>query len=412
MQGFFKGSILEGYSRAPVSTNPHCGACGLYKTCQSPKMPVSGDGKRGILVVGEAPGAEEDKRNTQLIGKTGQHLRKVLRNIGVDLDRDCWKTNALICRPPKNAKPTPKQLGYCQPNIIKAIKELKPKTIILLGSPAVQQVIGWLWKDQTKGVNRWAGYSIPDRQVNAWICPTFHPSYVSRIDKPVLDLIYERHLEAAFAHKDRPWPDGPPDYKAQIKLIHDPNKAAELIYKYTKLTKKAAAFDFETNCLKPESKNSQIVSCSICFDGRVTLAYPWLGDAITATWDFIRSDIPKIASNTKMEQRWTKYKLKKPVKNWAWCTMLGAHLEDCRRGITSIKFQSYIKLGFGVYNDRVEKYLRSKGSSPLNRILEEIDLEDLLLYNGYDSVLEYFVADMQRENLQLPKLKRGRNVWN
>ncbi|NIS13859.1 MAG: hypothetical protein GWN12_18870 [Thermoplasmata archaeon] len=79
--------------------------------------------------------------------------------------------------------------------------------------------------------------------------------------------------------------------------------------------------------------------------------------------------------------------------------MQAAHILDNRRGITSIKFQAFVLLGIGEYNARVEQYLESETANSLNRIAE-IDTRDLLLYNGLDSLLEYKVAEIQKERMR------------
>lgn len=348
-------------------------------------------------MVAEAPGAEEDRRNTQLIGECGQLLRKTLRKHGIDLDTDCWKTNAVICRPPNNKTPDDKQVAACLPNLRKTIEELNPRIIIPLGSTAVKAVIGMTWKEDVGQINRWVGFRIPSTSPNAWICPTYHPSYLLRANDPVLDLIFSNHLKAAFRRKRRPWEDIP-NYKAQVEVELSPSRAARVIRRIRR-TAKLVAFDYEGNMLKPDSKKAQIVSCSICADGARTIAYPWEGGAIDQTARLLRmSSIGKIASNIKFEDRWTRAKLGRPVRTWAWDTMLAAHVLDNRRGVTSIKFQSYVLLGAESYNDKIEPYLKSKGGSAVNRI-RDINLQDLLLYNGLDSLLEYKVAMIQMRRL-------------
>src|SRR5690606_23623431 len=143
MAGFFPASQLQ-VAKAPPSLAPQCGACGLFKTCKSPKMPVSGKGRREILVVAEAPGKDEDDRGIQLVGESGQLLERAMRKAGVDMRKDCWLTNSLICRPPNNRMPTKQEIDYCRPNLLKTIKELDPKVIILLGGSAVRSLIGYL----------------------------------------------------------------------------------------------------------------------------------------------------------------------------------------------------------------------------------------------------------------------------
>ena len=84
------------------SQDSKCLECGLFKTCKSPKMPVTGEGRKKCLIIAEAPGEEEDFQNTQLVGRAGSLLRGRLEERGLDLDLDFWKTNALACRPPNN----------------------------------------------------------------------------------------------------------------------------------------------------------------------------------------------------------------------------------------------------------------------------------------------------------------------
>ncbi len=120
-----------------------------------------GEGKKGVLIVGEAPGANEDKQGRPFVGKAGQYLRETLKTFGVSLDRDCVTTNALICRPPDNKIDDPKKIGYCRPNLIKTIGNVDPKVIITLGQPALRAVIKQFWKDDLGKMERWIGWQIP-----------------------------------------------------------------------------------------------------------------------------------------------------------------------------------------------------------------------------------------------------------
>ncbi len=398
-QGFFSES--EMYSKRPVSLIPQCGSCGLYKKCKSPKMPVDGDGERKILIVGEAPGEQEDKKNKPFVGPTGQLLEKTLKTYGIDMRRDCWMTNTLICRPPDNRTPSDSEVEYCRPNIVKAIETLKPHIIVPLGGAAVDSVIGWVWKDRTEGIGRWIGWNIPCQKLNAWICPAWHPSYVSRQDtekkNPEVKVIWKSHLKAISELSGRPWKKVP-DYPSQVTIILDPEEASRHILGMIEKGG-VAAFDYETNCLKPDWDEAEIVSASICLNGDWTIAFPWTGPVIPAFGRFLRSKIKKIASNFKFEDRWSRRFFGRPVRNWWWCTMTGGHVHDNRRGITGIKFQSFVWLGADSYDDHIKPLLRSQGDSKINRVIKEIELRDLLLYNGLDSLLEYHTAFAQRKAL-------------
>lgn len=403
MPGFFAGSKLD-QSKAPVSLIPKCGACGLSKLCQSPKMEPTGKGKRKVLIVGEAPGAEEDKQGVQFVGESGKVLRRVLRKIGVDPKHDCWMTNAIICRPPNNRTPG-KEIDYCLPNLIKTIKELDPEIIIPLGGVAVKSLIGHLWKEDVGSITRWAGFQIPSKKPNAWICPTFHPSFVLRAEKKEMfipTMFFEEHLEKAFALTGRPWKEIV-DYKKQVKRIYDPTEAAKEL-RLMSCFNTPMAFDYETNMKKPDRKTSLIVSASVS-DGSTTIAFPMAGEAIPAMKQFLESPVPKIASNLKFETRWSLKFFGVPPRNWLWDTMLGSHWMDNRSGITSIKFQAFVNLGEDSYDDHIKPYLKSAKGKHINRILQEIDLDDLLLYNGIDSLLEYKVAYRQMKATGYPMPK-------
>lgn len=404
MSGFFPESSLA--LKRPLPLLPACGRCGLHKSCRSPKMPVHGEGRRKVLVVGEAPGGTEDEQGRPFVGKAGRYLRSLLPD-DVDLDRDCWVTNALACRPPANATPTPEQVEACRPAVFKALRDLGPETVILLGGPAVRSVIGQLWgKGDPGGAGRWAGWVVPNREPDCWLCPTYHPSYAMRSDEvgdPVPSLLLRRHLAAAFALEGRPWGGAAPDYRDQVEVILDPGKAARRLRRFCKKTT-PVAFDYEAEAIKPDGPKLRI-ACAAVSDGEETVAFPWHGEAAEAAREFLRSPVPKVASNLQYEERWTLAKLGCPVRNWHHDTMLAAHLLDNRPGVAGLKFQAFALLGWPSYDDHVHPYLVSPGSNEPNKVFE-CDVWDLCLYCGLDAVLEVLVFRKQ-DGLVRPQAKGG-----
>lgn len=396
MNGFFHSSEVTSVRPQPTLI-PHCGACGLYRSCKTPKMRVKGKGRLEILIVGEVPGHYEDQQGKPFVGKSGQRLQLALASIGVDMWEDCWLTNALICKP--NVKPPSKAIDYCRPNLRKTIEQLKPKSIILLGAKAVQSLIGWLWKEDPGPISRWAGWCIPSQRLNCWITPTWNPAYLDRQEKirgfEVLDRMFKKNLKMGCKKKERPWKTIP-DYKAQVTRIFDTDQAAIQIRQFIE-NDKPIAFDFETLTLKPDGPLAEIYSCSIS-DGTTTIAYPWHGEAIEATKELLISSVPKIGYNSKFEERWTKKILKCRVNNWVWDGMLAAHVLDNRPGICGLKFQAFALLGADAYNDAVAPYLTSDNGNTRNRI-KEISLDKVLTYNGMDSLFEYKVAQVQSKKL-------------
>lgn len=347
------------------------------------------------MIVGEFPGSTEDVKGRPFVGEAGDFLRETLDRIGVDLDEDCLTTNALICRPEHGKPQKDVWVDYCRPNILRTIREFKPRIVILLGKNAVASVMHKYWKRDVGTMERWAGWKIPVEC--HWICPTYHPFHVLREREKgnkILERMFYDHLESAFEIKTSP--PRQLDYRKEVEILYDEREAYEAI-RSMDARGGWAAFDYETNCLKPEYPKAQIVSCSISMDCK-TIAYPWWGKARLATGMFLKSKrTRKIASNMKMEERWTFKEFGYGVENWGWDTMIAAHCMDNRSGITGLKFQSLVLLGVPSYDAHITPYLESDVGH-YNRI-KEIELSELLLYNGMDSVLERDVAKVQRAQM-------------
>lgn len=391
-KGFFSETTETTRKALPLIAQ--CGACGLFKKCLSPKVPVAGKGKKGILIVSGFPGETEESHRFH--AETDNYLENTLRSIGIKMKEDCWLTYAAICHPPKNSLPD-KAVEYCRPNLIQAIERLKPRVIILLGGPAVKSLIGYLWREDCGGLFRWIGWRIPCQKYNCWICPNLNTGYVVREHKnAVVALTFKKFLQRAIAKKERPWRTVP-DYVSQCKVELNTNKAAAVVREIT-ANSEIVAFDYETSTLKPDSDVARIVSCSVS-NGKETIAYPWYGEAIQATKELLDSEVGKIASNMKFEERWSRKEFGHGVRNWNHDTMLDSHILDNREGITSIKFLAFAMLGQPTWDDHVKAYLTSDGANKENRI-KELDLPSLLKYNAMDSLMEYRVAMLQKKEIE------------
>jgi uracil-DNA glycosylase family 4 len=189
---FFSKEDVTSKSR-PDGRVYSCASCGLYKNAKSPKMPLYGKGKRQILIIGEAPGEQEDRKGMPWQGKTGRRLERTLDALGIDLFKDCACINAVNCRPPENRTPGGYEIDCCRTVMLnKAIAEFKPKVVVLLGAAALQSFIGPRWKGDLGGVNKWRGFTIPDHDYNCWTLTTFHPSYVERSDQEGINYLGTR----------------------------------------------------------------------------------------------------------------------------------------------------------------------------------------------------------------------------
>jgi DNA polymerase len=121
-----------------------CTACGL---CQSRTHTVFGVGSRTAswMVIGEAPGAEEDARGEPFVGQAGRLLDSMLAAIGrarqVDASRPVFIANVLKCRPPGNRNPQPDEVQACEPFLLRQIELVRPQLLLVMGRFAAQSVL-------------------------------------------------------------------------------------------------------------------------------------------------------------------------------------------------------------------------------------------------------------------------------
>ena len=408
MDGFFDSEETHVERRKTISS---CGSCGLYKTCISPKMKVGGEGKRGILIIAEAPGKQEDEENDQLVGMAGRFLKRCLKKEGINLNRDCWKINAVNCRPPSNRTLKDTEIEACRPRVWKAIDKLNPKIILVLGGPALKSIIGHRWKKNLGGISKWRGWAIPDRDVKAWVCPTFHPSFVIRNDIEykgenynVARVIFQNDLHNAIQKIRKTFPLSKDDTKRITKLT----KEKEII-QYLRIIIKheppEIAIDYETTGLKPHRKGQEVVACSISTTQFNSTAFLITKKTIPYMQKILRNKrIRKILTNQKFEKLWSRV--------FFGCKMLGvyadtmemAHILDNRTGITGVKFQTYVRLGVINYNSFVDPFIKpkKKGGNAFNTI-HKMKIDSLLTYVGLDTMYEYQIAIQQLRELGIKR---------
>jgi DNA polymerase len=126
-----------------------CTKCGLSKG-RTQAVPGVGTGSSGIVFVGEAPGAEEDRRGEPFVGRAGELLTKILAAMderkllpGVPVSRESvYICNVLKCRPPENRNPLPHEIEACSPYLLRQLAILRPKIICCLGKFAAELLVG------------------------------------------------------------------------------------------------------------------------------------------------------------------------------------------------------------------------------------------------------------------------------
>lgn len=118
----------------------NCQACGL---CKTRKQTVFSAGIPGsdLMVIGEAPGADEDAQGEPFVGRAGQLLDKMLSAVDCSRTRNVYIANVLKCRPPGNRNPEALEISSCSPFLIQQVKINKPKAILLVGSFAIRTLL-------------------------------------------------------------------------------------------------------------------------------------------------------------------------------------------------------------------------------------------------------------------------------
>jgi uracil-DNA glycosylase family 4 len=155
--------------KAAVSS---CTACGLHKTRTQTVFGV-GDENADWMLIGEAPGAEEDRLGDPFVGQAGRLLDNMLAAIDLDRRKHVYIANVLKCRPPGNRNPEPEEVAKCTPHLLRQIELIQPKLILAMGRFAAQTLLNTDASIASlRGkVHRYAG--VP-------LIVTYHPAYLLR----------------------------------------------------------------------------------------------------------------------------------------------------------------------------------------------------------------------------------------
>ena len=126
-----------------------------------------------LMVIGEAPGADEDAQGRPFVGRSGRLLDASLTEVGLDHEDDIYICNLIKCRPPGNRRPTPVELKACRPWLDRQILEVNPEVLLILGATASAALL-----ESRTPISRLRG------QWTQWegrfVMPSFHPSYLLR----------------------------------------------------------------------------------------------------------------------------------------------------------------------------------------------------------------------------------------
>lgn len=159
-------------------------ACRECALCESRKQTVFGVGheRARLMIVGEAPGEQEDIQGEPFVGQAGKLLDNMLRAIGLARDaaepeRAVFICNTLKCRPPRNRNPEPAETVKCAPHLQRQIELLQPKLLLAMGRFAAQALLG---SDEAIGKLRGRVHQRTIGAVSVPVIVTYHPAYLLR----------------------------------------------------------------------------------------------------------------------------------------------------------------------------------------------------------------------------------------
>jgi DNA polymerase len=151
-----------------------CTRCDLHRTRTRAVLGV-GDRRAQWLVVGEAPGAEEDRQGEPFVGRAGQLLDAMLRAIDLARGHNVYIANILKSRPPGNRDPAPEEVAACLPYLERQIELIRPRIILAVGRIAMQNLLG-----TQAPLGRMRGQVFEFGALKTALIVTYHPAYLLR----------------------------------------------------------------------------------------------------------------------------------------------------------------------------------------------------------------------------------------
>lgn len=163
-----------------------CTRCGLSQSRQC-AVPGMGDSRPDWLIVGEAPGEEEDRQGLPFVGRAGQMLDRMLAAMQLTRTQKVYIANVIKCRPPMNRNPEPVEIAACSPYLLRQIQLLRPRMVLAMGRFSAQTILsegGALSAEQARqqplGKLRGRVHHVSLGGLQLPVVVTYHPAYLLR----------------------------------------------------------------------------------------------------------------------------------------------------------------------------------------------------------------------------------------
>jgi uracil-DNA glycosylase family 4 len=145
-----------------------CVRCPLHSSRKN-AVPGEGPSDASVVIVGEAPGRNEDEQGRPFVGAAGQNLDALLSEAGLNRE-SVFITNSVKCRPPENRRPARSELDACHPYLRRQVEAIAPRVVVLLGDTALKE----FFPESTLG----RSHGTPMRRSGLEFFPTYHPASV------------------------------------------------------------------------------------------------------------------------------------------------------------------------------------------------------------------------------------------
>lgn len=292
-----------------------CTKCSLHAEATNVCLLGSGPKRAKVMIVGEAPGRQEDREGQVFIGKSGAMLDAMIEAAGFSRE-DVYVTNAIHCRPPDNRTPKKKEIEACSHWLMMEIEQVKPKFILTLGNIPLQALTG------KKGIKDLRGKPIElkgDKPLSPlegvkYIFPTYHPAFALR--DPRNEPVLRRDIATFFEMVKR----GKPRQESglNVRMILDKKTLMEAVQDLEN-EEEVISFDLETSGLNQWEPGSWVTSLGLGTEEaqwclpvnhrlsplyrRPNIQKRWALKLMRAAW---RSNAKKVAHNGKFDTLWAK----------------------------------------------------------------------------------------------------------
>lgn len=340
----------------------------------SRQMQVSGAADADILLLGEAPGKEEDDQGAAFVGPSGKMLRGAIP--GRMRDRVAFQ-NIVRCRPDNNRDPTPQEAHACSTYLSDDIAKLPLRAIVGVGATPLR----YFTRGTEMMISSAHGIKFPVNigGKDLWYYPVYHPSFVLRYggDKGPAYPAFYNDMRLFFRDVDK-WPD--PKFTTfdpkKVIIAQSEQEVRDIVGRM----QQPIGWDIETNTLRPFTPNAKMLTSAFS-DGKLTVAYTCEHPEAPNDWGLrvtkdIVASMPVICHNAAFEMLWYCYyfgleNLPKEFRD----TMALARIKHERESMLSLAALSRIYLGTDV---KLVSHVDTR------RIMD-YPLDHILPYNGLDA---------------------------